>query len=63
MRAIKISAKKEAQTTENELLRVMVHGILHCMGYNDQTKEETTIMRKKEDEFISLFHVKQKRYV
>ena len=63
MHAIKISAKKESQTTENELLRAIIHGILHCMGYNDQTKQETAIMRKKEEEFLSLFHVKQERYV
>ena len=38
-----------------ELNRVMVHGILHLVGYNDKTKEEKEIMRKKEDYYINNF--------
>ena len=63
MWAIKNSAKKEGQTTENEALRVIIHGILHCMGYNDKISEQAQIMRNKEDEFITLFHVKQNSHV
>ena len=63
MWAIKKSAKKEKQTIENETLRVIIHGVLHCMGYNDNTAEQTQIMRNKEDEFITLFHVKQNSHV
>ena len=63
MWAIKNSAKKSKQTTENETLRVIIHGVLHCMGYNDKTSEQAQIMRKKEEEFISLFHVKQNSHV
>lgn len=40
---------------DNELLRVMSHGILHFLGFKDKTKDESEIMRKKEDEMISLF--------
>ena len=63
MWAIKNSAKKESQSTEKETLRVIIHGILHCMGYNDKTSEQVKIMRNKEEEFISLFHVKQNSHV
>ncbi|WP_375325895.1 rRNA maturation RNase YbeY [Flagellimonas sp. GZD32] len=42
---------------ENELLRVMAHGILHLVGYSDKTIEEKKLMRKKEDEKIKMFHV------
>ena len=52
-----------AQTPENETLRVIIHGVLHCMGYNDKTSEQVQIMRNKEEEFISLFHVKQNSHV
>ena len=38
-----------------ELNRVMVHGILHLVGYNDKTKEEQEIMRKKEDYYVNKF--------
>jgi len=35
-----------------ELRRVMVHGILHLCGYKDKTVAEKKIMRKKEDEYM-----------
>lgn len=38
------------QTTfENELYRVMIHGIFHLCGYSDKTEEETKLIRQKED--------------
>ena len=61
--AIKKSAKEYGQTAENETLRVIIHGVLHCMGYNDDNKVEIDNMRKMEDKFISMFHVKHNRYV
>ena len=42
---------------ETELLRVMAHGILHYCGYKDKSEEDELLMRSKEDEKISLFHV------
>jgi len=42
---------------ENELQRVMSHGLLHVMGYGDKTPEEVEIMRGKEEEKIKMFHV------
>ena len=38
-----------------ELNRVIVHGILHLVGYNDKTEEEKEIMRKKEDYYVNKF--------
>ena len=39
---------------EEELLRVMIHGVLHFCGYNDKTKEQKKGMRSKEDYYLSL---------
>lgn len=39
---------------ENELHRVIIHGILHYCGYKDKSKEDATVMRKKEEEALSL---------
>lgn len=44
---------------ENELTRVMVHGILHLMGYSDKTEIATAEMRAKEEEKLKMFHVEQ----
>ena len=40
---------------EKEFLRVVIHGVLHLCGYGDKTPTEAAIMRKKEDEAITLF--------
>ena len=37
-----------------ELRRVMVHGILHLIGYDDHTPEQQKTMRAKEDYYLSL---------
>lgn len=39
---------------EDELHRVMIHGILHFCGYQDKTNEEKRLMRSKEDYYLSL---------
>ena len=39
---------------ENELDRVLIHGVLHLAGYQDKSKEEAVIMREKEDFYLSL---------
>ena len=45
---------------EEELKRVMAHGILHYCGYKDKSEEESLAMRQKEEEKIKMFHVEQK---
>ncbi|MDP3681981.1 MAG: rRNA maturation RNase YbeY [Flavobacterium sp.] len=44
---------------EEELKRVLVHGILHYCGYKDKGEAEELLMRSKEDEKIAMFHVEQ----
>ena len=44
---------------DNELKRVLSHGILHYCGYKDKSVDEAIVMRQKEDEKITLFHVEQ----
>jgi rRNA maturation RNase YbeY len=39
----------------NEMLRVMIHGILHLVGYNDETETEKQEMTRLEDKFVQLF--------
>ena len=38
----------------NELKRVMVHGLLHLLNYDDKSKQELKIMREKENFYINL---------
>lgn len=54
------NATLEGVSVENELARVLIHGILHCVGYSDKTPNDKRIMRMKEDEMLKQFHVEQK---
>tara|TARA_R110000737_G_scaffold207622_1_gene225584 strand:+ start:1876 stop:2295 length:420 start_codon:yes stop_codon:yes gene_type:complete len=56
---VKENATEFNVTFENELKRVMIHGVLHLMGYSDKSDTATTEMRAKEEEKIKLFHVEQ----
>ncbi len=47
-----------AVTFEEELRRVLVHGVLHYCGYKDKCEEDELVMRAKEEEKMQLFHVK-----
>jgi len=48
------NAKTNGELFEKELNRVMIHGVLHLLGYNDKTKEEQIVMREKENAYLSL---------
>ena len=50
---VKENAKKFKVTFLNELDRVMVHGLLHLLGYNDKTEAEAKKM-KKENFYLSI---------
>ena len=41
---------------ESELLRVIIHGVLHLMGYDDHTDEDRAEMRSKEEECLEIFY-------
>lgn len=41
-------------TFEDELDRVMVHGVLHLLGYDDHTPEDIAVMREKENYYVKL---------
>ena len=51
---VKDNAKQLNVPFEDELLRVISHGILHFLGYKDKTSEEQQEMRSKEDELIRI---------
>ena len=44
-------------TFDEELKRVLAHGILHYCGFKDKSEEDEQLMRQKEDEKIKMFHV------
>ena len=52
---IKENAKRLKVSLKEELHRVMLHGLLHLCGYNDQTGPQKKLIRKKEDFYLDLY--------
>ena len=53
---VKENANKFNTTFLNELSRVIIHGILHLVGYKDKTAEQKQVMRSKEDFYLTLLN-------
>lgn len=51
---VKSNAITYNETFEDELSRVIVHGLLHVLGYNDKVPTDQKLMREKENTYISL---------
>ena len=51
---VKENAKKFNTTFKNELSRVIIHGVLHLVGYKDKSTEQKQVMRSKEDFYLTL---------
>ncbi len=51
---IKENAETFGRSFESELHRVIIHGVLHLIGYDDQTEEEKREMRSLEEEALAL---------
>lgn len=49
---VKENAANYAPSFNDELRRVMVHGVLHLCGYKDKSKRESSLMRKKENQAL-----------
>ena len=63
---VKENAKKYKQPFKTELLRIIIHGLLHLIGFSDKTKEKKNTMTLKENEYLSMynkltFHVEHKQ--
>ncbi len=50
---VKENAITFAVLFETELKRVIIHGVLHLMGYKDKSKEDAETMRSKENFYLS----------
>lgn len=55
---IKRQAKEYKRSVKEELIFILVHGLLHLIGYNDETEKERLGMIKKGEEFINKLNPK-----
>jgi rRNA maturation RNase YbeY len=49
-------AKEFNQSPEKECLRILIHGLLHLIGYDDQSDSEKKEMTRLEDLYLSMFY-------
>jgi rRNA maturation RNase YbeY len=51
---VRENAETHGTKFEDEMHRVLIHGVLHLLGFKDKTEEEERLMRKEEDSCLSL---------
>ncbi|MEX0965624.1 MAG: rRNA maturation RNase YbeY [Bacteroidia bacterium] len=49
---VRENARAFEETQEVEMIRVIIHGLLHLIGYKDKSEEERKLMRQKEDFYL-----------
>ena len=54
------NADNQRVVFQEELRRVMAHGLLHLVGFKDKTPADAAAMRQAEDHALALFHVEHK---
>jgi probable rRNA maturation factor len=52
LQEVRSNSKKYHVTVDNELVRLLIHGILHLVGYDDKTPSKQNKMKKIENEFV-----------
>ena len=57
---VKENAKENGVLFQEELRRVIIHGVLHLVGFRDKTEDEKSIMRAQENAALKMFHVEPK---
>lgn len=51
---VKDNSHTHKTTYNSELMRVIIHGVLHLCGYKDKTRKDAALMREKEEYYLSL---------
>jgi rRNA maturation RNase YbeY len=51
---VRENSEKFLTNLDEEIHRVMIHGVLHLLGYTDKSRTAKALMRKKEDAYLSL---------
>ncbi|MFY7988777.1 MAG: rRNA maturation RNase YbeY [Flavobacterium sp.] len=59
---VKDNANDFKVSFEEELKRVLSHGVLHYCGYKDKSPKDEALMRSKEEEKMQMFHVEHNIY-
>ncbi len=53
----KRQAEEHSVPVRREVSRLVIHGVLHIIGYDDATPAERSFMQQKEDEYLEMFEI------
>ncbi len=53
--SVKLNSSNYNVSLDEELNRVIIHGVLHLVGYDDKSKENKVVMREQEDLWLNEF--------
>lgn len=53
---VKENSKVFETSFDDEVHRILIHGVLHLLGYKDKTKKDKLLMTEKEDFYLKLFN-------
>ncbi|WP_318351074.1 rRNA maturation RNase YbeY [Aquipluma nitroreducens] len=53
---VKENSKVFETSFDDEVHRILIHGVLHLLGYKDKTKKDKLLMTEKEDLYLKLFN-------
>lgn len=53
---VKENSNEFRTSFENEIHRIIIHGVLHLLGYKDKAKKDKRLMTEKEDLYLKLFN-------
>ncbi len=56
---VRSNAKRFGVAFQDELLRVIVHALLHMLGYDDKSEEDAAVMREKENYYLAKYKNKE----
>ncbi|MGC8594469.1 MAG: rRNA maturation RNase YbeY [Candidatus Kryptoniota bacterium] len=57
----RIQAKRYKVKTKTEVLRLIIHGLLHLAGWEDATRSQKLRMRRRENEYIRWFQIMSRK--
>jgi rRNA maturation RNase YbeY len=53
---VKENSNEFATSFDDEVHRILIHGVLHLLGYKDKAKKDKNLMTEKEDLYLKLFN-------
>lgn len=60
LRVVQRYAKKHHISREEELTRVIIHGVLHLLGYDHDIEKRKRVMKKKEEQLLKLLETQRR---